>query len=348
MRTTTRRATPEERKVIFRDVLIFQLKLGLDGIKDIFLSPIAIVAAGADVLFPTDRVGKRFYHVLRLGEKFDRWLSLFAAAERADPGEGGLFGSSRAGSASMLGKLEEMVLGQEPDPAAEWDAALRATPREAISAETIRSGTEERKMSYPYKLPDLPYAFDALEPHIDAKTMEIHHDKHHAAYTNNLNAALEKHPEIQGTRIEELLRNIETVPEDIRGAVRNNGGGYVNHTLFWEIMGPGGGGEPSGALLDAIKSTFGSFADFKTKIQTTGVGQFGSGWAWLAKTPEGKLEIYGTPNQDTPIMKGHTPILGVDVWEHAYYLNYQNRRPDYLAAWWNTVNWENVAARFNG
>ncbi|MEO5511886.1 MAG: superoxide dismutase [Longimicrobiales bacterium] len=203
-------------------------------------------------------------------------------------------------------------------------------------------------MSYPYKLPDLPYAFDALEPHIDAKTMEIHHDKHHAAYTNNLNAALEKHPDIQGTRIEDLLRNIETVPEDIRNAVRNNGGGYVNHTLFWEIMVPNGGGEPAGELMDAIKATFGSFDDFKTKIQAAGVGQFGSGWAWLAKTGEGKLEIYGTPNQDTPIMKGHTPILGVDVWEHAYYLNYQNRRPDYLAAWWNTVNWDNVSSRFEG
>ena len=202
-------------------------------------------------------------------------------------------------------------------------------------------------MPYPYKLPDLPYAFDALEPHIDAKTMEIHHDKHHAAYTNNLNAALEKHPEIQGKAVEDLLRSIDSVPEDIRTAVRNNGGGFVNHALFWDIMGPNGGGEPTGKLADAIKSTFGSFDDFKAKIQAAGGGQFGSGWAWLVSNG-GKLEVYGTPNQDSPLMKGHVPILGVDVWEHAYYLKYQNRRPDYLAAWWNTVDWNKVAARFQG
>jgi Fe-Mn family superoxide dismutase len=202
-------------------------------------------------------------------------------------------------------------------------------------------------MPYPYKLPDLPYAFDALEPHIDAKTMEIHHDKHHAAYTNNLNAALEKHPEIQGKAVEDLLRSIDSVPEDIRTAVRNNGGGFVNHALFWDIMGPNGDGEPTGKLADAIKSTFGSFDDFKAKIQAAGGGQFGSGWAWLVSNG-GKLEVYGTPNQDSPLMKGHVPILGVDVWEHAYYLKYQNRRPDYLAAWWNTVDWNKVAARFQG
>jgi Fe-Mn family superoxide dismutase len=200
-------------------------------------------------------------------------------------------------------------------------------------------------MPYPYKLPDLPYAFDALEPHIDAKTMEIHHDKHHAGYTNNLNAALEKHPELQSKSVEDLLRDIDSVPEDIRTAVRNNGGGYVNHSLFWQIMGPGAGGEPTGALATAINSTFGSFADFKTKLQAAGGGQFGSGWAWLVSN-NGKLEVYGTPNQDSPLMKGHVPLLGVDVWEHAYYLKYQNRRPDYLSAWWNTVNWENVASRF--
>jgi Fe-Mn family superoxide dismutase len=196
-----------------------------------------------------------------------------------------------------------------------------------------------------HELPPLPYPNNALEPHIDAKTMEIHHDKHHAAYTNNLNAALEKHPELQAKPLEDMLKNIDAVPEDIRTAVRNNGGGFVNHALFWEIMGPNGGGAPSGALADAINSAFGSFDDFKTKIQTTGAGQFGSGWSWLVSS-NGKLEIYGTPNQDSPIMKGHTPLLGVDVWEHAYYLKYQNRRPDYLAAWWNTVNWDAVSKRF--
>ena len=202
-------------------------------------------------------------------------------------------------------------------------------------------------MPYPYKLPDLPYAFDALEPHIDAKTMEIHHDKHHAAYTNNLNTALEKHPDIQGKPLDELLRNLDNVPDDIRTAVRNNGGGYVNHALFWEIMAPNGGGAPTGKLADAINSAFGSFDDFKQKVQAAGAGQFGSGWAWLA-LGDGKLHVYGTPNQDSPIMKGHTPLLGVDVWEHAYYLKYQNKRPDYLAAWWNTVNWDAVSARFAG
>jgi len=202
-------------------------------------------------------------------------------------------------------------------------------------------------MPYPFKLPDLPYAFDALEPHIDAKTMEIHHDKHHAAYTTKLNEALEKHPELQGKTIEELLQGLDSIPEAIRGAVRNNGGGFANHAMFWEIMGPNAGGEPTGALADAIKTSFGSFDDFKAKINAAGVGQFGSGWSWLAASDNG-LEIYGTPNQDTPLMKGHRPILGVDVWEHAYYLKYQNKRPDYLAAWWNVVNWEEVTRRFNG
>ena len=201
-------------------------------------------------------------------------------------------------------------------------------------------------MAYPFKLPDLPYAFDALEPHIDAKTMEIHHDKHHAAYTTKLNEALEKHPDLQGRTIEDLLRNIDSVPEDIRGAVRNNGGGYHNHALFWEIMSPKGGGEPTGALADAINAKFGSFADFKAKVNAAGVGQFGSGWTWLVSTGSG-VDVYGTPNQDSPLMKGHVPILGIDVWEHAYYLKYQNKRPDYLEAWWNVVNWDAVASRFD-
>ncbi len=203
-------------------------------------------------------------------------------------------------------------------------------------------------MPYPFKLPDLPYAFDALEPHIDAKTMEIHHDKHHGTYTTRLNEALEKHPNLQGKSIDELLGSIESIPDDIRTSVRNNGGGYANHNLFWTLMGPDGGGEPGGALAQAITQTFGSFADFKKKLTDTAVGQFGSGWGWLVKDRSGKLDVYGTPNQDSPVMKGHTPILGVDVWEHAYYLKYQNRRPDYLQAWWNTVNWREVEKKFGG
>jgi Fe-Mn family superoxide dismutase len=200
-------------------------------------------------------------------------------------------------------------------------------------------------MPHPFKLPDLPYAFDALEPHIDARTMEIHHDKHHAAYTNKLNEALEKHADLQGKSIEELLRTIDSVPEAIRTTVRNNGGGYANHALFWEIMAPSAGGEPGGDLGSAIGQAFGSFADFKQKLSGAAAGQFGSGWGWLVVNG-GKLEVYSTPNQDSPYMKGHTPILGVDVWEHAYYLKYQNKRPDYLEAWWNTVNWTEVEKRF--
>jgi superoxide dismutase, Fe-Mn family len=200
-------------------------------------------------------------------------------------------------------------------------------------------------MSYPFKLPDLPYAFDALEPHIDAKTMEIHHGKHHATYTTKLNEALEKHADLQGKSIDELLRGIDSIPEDIRTAVRNNGGGYANHALFWEIMGPNGGGEPTGELADAVTKKFGSFDDFRQKVSTAGTNQFGSGWSWLV-VADGGLDVYSTANQDSPVMKGHTPILGVDVWEHAYYLKYQNRRPDYLQAWWNTVNWDEVARRF--
>lgn len=198
----------------------------------------------------------------------------------------------------------------------------------------------------PFTLPDLPYAFDALEPHIDAKTMEIHHDKHHKAYVDNLNAALEKHPEFNaGDDVDALLRRIGEVPEDIRGAVRNNGGGHSNHSMFWEIMGPGGGGKPSGALGEAIDAAFGSFDAFKEKVVNSGKGRFGSGWAWLV-WDNGQLAVSDSANQDSPLMDGKFPILGVDVWEHAYYLNYQNRRPDYLAAWWNTVNWDAVARRF--
>jgi Fe-Mn family superoxide dismutase len=197
-----------------------------------------------------------------------------------------------------------------------------------------------------HELPPLPYSFDALEPHIDAKTMEIHHDKHHATYVSKLNDALKDQPGLQNKKVEELLRDIDSVPENIRGAVRNHGGGHANHTLFWEIMGPNGGGEPAGDLAGAIDQAFGSFASFKEKLTNAAANQFGSGWGWLVASG-GKLDVIAKPNQDSPLMEGKTPILGVDVWEHAYYLKYQNRRPDYLAAWWNTINWRAVEERFH-
>jgi superoxide dismutase, Fe-Mn family len=203
--------------------------------------------------------------------------------------------------------------------------------------------TEGESMAY--SVPDLAYPFDALEPHIDARTMEIHHDKHHAAYVTNLNAALEG-TEWMDRPIDAVLANLEILPEDKRTAVRNNGGGHANHTLFWEIMGPDGGGEPSGDLAAAISDTFGSFDELKTQVNDAGVKRFGSGWSWLVWDGTG-LAVLSTPNQDAPVMEGKTPVLGVDVWEHAYYLNYQNRRPDYLAAWWNVVNWEAVGAKFD-
>lgn len=205
---------------------------------------------------------------------------------------------------------------------------------------------KEEGMPYPFKLPELGYPYDALEPHIDARTMEIHHGKHHAAYTNNLNAVLEKHPELHGKEAEELLRELDGVPEDIRTAVRNNGGGFVNHTLFWEIMAPGGSRAPGGALAEAMDQSFGSFASFKDTLSKAAAGQFGSGWGWLVLDGAGKLVVLSTPNQDSPLMNGQTPILGIDVWEHAYYLKYQNRRADYIAAWWNVVNWDVVAAKY--
>ncbi|HEX9373030.1 MAG TPA: superoxide dismutase [Roseiflexaceae bacterium] len=197
-----------------------------------------------------------------------------------------------------------------------------------------------------FTLPPLPYDYSALEPHIDTQTMQIHHDKHHAAYVNNLNAALESHASLQSHSVEEILSNINDVPEAVRQAVINNGGGHANHTMFWEIMGPNGGGEPTGALAAAIAKAFGSFGDFKAKVNDAGVKRFGSGWSWLVADKAGNLQVISTANQDSPLMQGLTPILGVDVWEHAYYLKYQNRRPDYLGAWWNTVNWEAVAKRF--
>jgi Fe-Mn family superoxide dismutase len=195
-----------------------------------------------------------------------------------------------------------------------------------------------------HTLPPLPYDYSALEPHVDARTMEIHHTKHHQGYVNNLNTALEKAPNLQDKDLEELLGNLDAVPEGIRTAVRNNGGGHWNHSMFWQIMGPNAGGEPTGKLADAIKSGFGGFDQFKEKFAAAATGRFGSGWAWLI-ADGGKLSIDSTPNQDNPVMQGKRPILGLDVWEHAYYLKYQNRRADYIGAWWNIVNWDEVAKR---
>jgi len=196
-----------------------------------------------------------------------------------------------------------------------------------------------------FSLPSLPYDFGALEPHIDAKTMEIHHGKHHQTYVNNLNAAVEKAPELGSKSLDDLMRGINSVPEAVRTAVRNNGGGHWNHSMFWEIMGPGAGGEPSGAVGKAIATAFGDFAKFKEQFSAAGVARFGSGWVWLVNEG-GKLSITSTPNQDNPLMEGKNAILGLDVWEHAYYLKYQNKRPDYMAAWWNVVNWKEVEKRF--
>ena len=197
-----------------------------------------------------------------------------------------------------------------------------------------------------HQLPPLPYDFGALEPHIDAQTMQIHHDKHHGTYVTNLNAAVEKHPELGSKSAEDLIKNLNAVPEDVRTAVRNNGGGHVNHSMFWQIMAPKAGGEPSGKVGDAIKQTFGSFAEFQTKFNDAGTKRFGSGWVWLVRTKDGKLDIISTANQDNPMMEGHWPIMGNDVWEHAYYLKYKNVRADYLKAWWNVVNWKEVEKRF--
>ncbi len=199
-------------------------------------------------------------------------------------------------------------------------------------------------MSY-YELPDLPYAYDALEPFIDTQTMQLHHDKHHAAYVNNLNAAIEKHPELASRSLEELLRDLNAVPEDIRTVIRNHGGGAWNHTFFWHIMAPNAGGAPSGALAQAVEAAFGSFENFKAEFEKAANGRFGSGWAWLVKY-NGGLSIVSTPNQDNPLSEGMVPILGLDVWEHAYYLKYQNRRAEYVTNWWNVVNWEEVARRY--
>lgn len=202
-----------------------------------------------------------------------------------------------------------------------------------------------------YELPSLPYSTDALEPHIDAKTMEIHHDKHHQAYITKVNDAIAGKSELETKSVDDLIADLAAVPEDIRGVVRNNGGGHSNHSFFWTIMSPDGGGEPTGKLGDAIKAKFGSFDDFKAKFEAAGVGRFGSGWAWLCVNPDKELCVCSTPNQDSPLMKGvvecpGTPVIGVDVWEHAYYLNYQNKRPDYLKAWWNVVDWKKAGENY--
>lgn len=196
-----------------------------------------------------------------------------------------------------------------------------------------------------YQLPELPYAYDALEPYIDVETMHLHHDKHHNTYVTNLNAAIEKYPELGEQSVEALIANVDELPEDIKTAVRNNGGGHANHTFFWEILAPNAGGQPTGAIKEAIDNAFGDFEKMKEEFKTAATGRFGSGWAWLVVN-NGKLEIMSTPNQDSPLMEGKTPVLGLDVWEHAYYLKYKNVRPDYIAAFWNLVNWDKVNEHF--
>ena len=214
--------------------------------------------------------------------------------------------------------------------------------RPVVRSSVVLRDKEDRLKAH--SLPALPYPTDALEPHIDKMTMEIHHGKHHQAYVTNLNAALDKHPELQSKSIEDLLKSINTVPEDIRTAVRNNGGGHANHSMFWQVMGPNAGGAPTGAIADAITGSFGGFDKFKEELKKAGVGRFGSGWAWVIDQG-GKLAIESSANQDSPLMEGKKIVFGVDVWEHAYYLKYQNRRPDYLDAWWNVVNWAEINKR---
>lgn len=219
--------------------------------------------------------------------------------------------------------------------------AVAVSPLEAMADEKKK----EAGKSAAFSLPALPYAYDALEPHIDAQTMTIHHTKHHQAYITNLNKALEGHAELASWSLDDLLKKLDKLPESIRTPVRNNGGGHANHSLFWQVMKTGGGGEPGGALADAIQKEFGDFAKFKEQFGDAAMKRFGSGWAWLVKGKDGGLKVYSTANQDSPVMEGHTPLLGIDVWEHAYYLKYQNKRADYLGAWWNVVNWDEVANR---
>lgn len=232
---------------------------------------------------------------------------------------------------------------------------LLGTGAGVVAFETLRSPgkfntalaaqTQAQQGTGTIELPPLRYAYNALEPYIDAETMRIHHSRHHAAYVKNLNTALDKYPRLKTRSVEQLLQDLNSVPEDIRRTVRNNGGGHVNHTMFWEIMAPNGGGEPTGAIAGAINKNFGSFAEFKERFNAAGTNRFGSGWAWLIRNRNGDLQIISTPNQDSPLMEGNYPIMGNDVWEHAYYLKYQNRRADYLKAWWNVVNWDEINNR---
>lgn len=224
--------------------------------------------------------------------------------------------------------------------------ALGAFATACAAAPTQESANKQAEAKDTFTLPPLPYDYNALEPHIDAATMRFHHDKHHAAYIKNLNEAINKYPQLKGKSAEELITNLNSVPEDIRTTVRNNGGAHVNHTMYWKIMAPNAGGAPSGKIAEAINKNFGSFDAFKKQFNQTGEKRFGSGWAWLVRTNDGKLKVISTANQDSPLMEGMYPIMGNDVWEHAYYLKYQNKRADYLKAWWNVVNWDEVNKRF--
>lgn len=224
-------------------------------------------------------------------------------------------------------------------------AACGAFPSTADPMKTS-PGNKQTESSQTFKLPPLPYDYKALEPHIDAATMQFHHDKHHATYVKNLNDAVNKYPQLKTKTAEQLIQSLNSLPEDIRTTVRNNGGGHINHTMFWEIMGPNAGGEPKGAIATAITQNFGSFDSFKKQFNEAGTKRFGSGWAWLVRTKDGKLKVTSTANQDSPLMEGNYPIMGNDVWEHAYYLKYQNLRADYLKAWWNVVNWTEISKRY--
>ncbi|MBD2500308.1 superoxide dismutase [Anabaena azotica] len=237
--------------------------------------------------------------------------------------------------------------GCQPEGIAQPQQDTVATPVETTTSATDTSPIAfvDRQLTTPAKLPPLPYAYNALEKAIDAETMKLHHDKHHAAYVNNLNNALQKHKELQNKSVEALLRDLKSVPEDIRTKVRNNAGGHLNHTMFWQIMSPNGGGQPTGEIAQEINKTFGSFEAFQKQFNQAGGDRFGSGWVWLVRNPQKQLQIVTTPNQDNPIMEGSYPILGNDVWEHAYYLRYQNRRADYLNNWWNVVNWAEINKR---
>jgi len=256
--------------------------------------------------------------------------------------------SERIPRREILRRVGGTFVGAAAMPVPAFLAAAVQTAR----GETVSTGGSahgDAKMAF--TLPDLPYGFNALEPYIDEQTMRIHHGKHHAAYITNVNKALEPHPELAARTVEDLLAGIDRVPQDIRQTVINNGGGHANHALFWTLMAPagkGGGGEPTGALAEAIRSTFGDLAKFKETFNKNAISRFGSGWSWLVVDGSGKLQAYSTANQDSPIMQGHRPILGLDVWEHAYYLKYQNRRPEYVEAWWNVVNWARVAELFAG